>query len=112
MFVRPPRHLSHASSAETGFDILGHELEAEQASSLGHVGRKVETALAALREFEGDAAAREELLFIAADAVYALLVQREVMGLRNTAQVVRDYCIPSDVLARLGASRGRAGHSR
>jgi uncharacterized protein DUF6665 len=105
LFVRPPSHLSRAFSAATGFDILGHELRAEQASSLGHAARKVETTLAALRRFEGGAEAREELLSAAAEAVYAYFIQREVIGLHNTAQTVRDYGIPGEVLARLGSSR-------
>jgi len=105
MAVRPPRHLSHALSGEAGLDILGHELRAEQASSLGHAGRKVEATLAALRGFEGEAAAREALLSDAADAVWAYFIQRELIGLRNTAQAIRDYAIPREVLARLGISR-------
>jgi hypothetical protein len=105
MFVRPPCHLSSAFSVRTGLDILGHELRAEQASSLGHAGRKVEATLAALRRFEGGVEAREELLSETAEAVYAYFIQRELIGLHNTAQTVRDYGIPREVLARLGCSR-------
>jgi hypothetical protein len=105
MAVRPPRHLSHALSGEAGLDILGHELRAEQASSLGHAGRKVEATLAALRACDGEGAARQALILDAADAVYAYFIQRELVGLRNTAQTIRDYAIPSEVLARLGCRR-------
>jgi len=65
---------------------------------------KVEATLAALRAFEGDAEGREERLAAAAEAVYAYLIQREVMGTRNTEQAVSSYSIPREVLARLGAS--------
>ena len=47
MVVRPPRQFSKGPSQETGLDILGHELRAEQAASLGHAGRKVEEGPAA-----------------------------------------------------------------
>jgi hypothetical protein len=106
MSLRPPRHLTPGRMVETGLDILGHEMRAEQASSLGHAGRKVEAALAVLRGFEGEAAPREALLSDAADAVWAYFIQRELIGLRNTAQVIRDFAIPGEVLARLGVSRG------
>jgi hypothetical protein len=81
-------------------------MRAEQAASLGHAGRKVETTLGALRAFEGEAGMRDALLADAADAVWAYFIQRELIGLRNTAQAIRDYAIPREVLARLGISRG------
>jgi hypothetical protein len=105
MSLRPPRHLAPGRLVEAGYDLLGHEMRAEQASSLGHAGRKVEAALAALRAFEGEAGMRERLLDDAADAVWGYFIQRELIGLRNTAQAVRDYAIPGEVLARLGVSR-------
>ena len=104
MTVRPPQNLSRPLSLETGFDLLGHELRAEQAASLGHAGRKVEAALAALKAHEGTPQARAVLLQDAAQAVHAYFIQRELIGQRNTAQTIRDYGIPNEVLARLGAS--------
>src|SRR5689334_15123207 len=109
MSLRPPRHLTPGRLVETGYDILGHEMRAEQASSLGHAGRKVEATLAALRSFDGEPALRDGLVADAADAVWAFFIQRELMGLRNTAQAIRDYAIPREVLARLGISRGASG---
>jgi hypothetical protein len=38
-----------------------------------------------------------------ADAVWGFLVQREVIGLRDRAQVIAQYGIPREVLARIGA---------
>jgi len=104
MTVRPPQNLYRPSSRESGLDILGHELRAEQAASLGYAGRKVEASLAALKAHEGPAETRAALLQAAAQAVHAYFIQRELIGLRNTAQTIRDYGIPNEVLARLGAS--------
>ena len=105
MVVRPPRQVSRAPSGETALDVLAYELRAEQASSLGHAGRKVEAILAALRACESDGPARDALVMDAAEAVYFYFIQRELVGLRNTAQTIRDYAIPADVLARLGCKR-------
>ena len=83
--------------AEAAFQYEGAE---EQAASLGRMGRKAEAALKALREHEGEG--RAEVLKKAADAVWCFFVQREVMGLRDRAQIVADYHIPREVMARLG----------
>ena len=53
----------------------------------------------AAHEGEGRAA----VLKTACDAVWCLLVQREVMGLRDRAAVVAQYGIPREVMNRLGA---------
>lgn len=105
--LRMPRHFGDQSlgrrlGIETGEAVLRYELLEEQASSLGRAGRKVEASLAALRDdpHGEDRAAR---LKAAADAVWAFLVQREVMGLRDRAAVIAQYDIPREVLARIGA---------
>jgi hypothetical protein len=77
-----------------------HEVAEEQAAALGRMGRKAEAALKALREHEGDG--RAEVLKKAADAVWCYFVQREVMGLRDRAQIIADYQIPREVMVRLG----------
>jgi hypothetical protein len=86
--------------------VLQDEMVAEQASSLGHHGRKMEASLAALRAFDattGDAEARLQLLRRAAHDVWAFFVQREICGLRDQKQIIKDYAIPGEVLVRLGA---------
>ena len=40
----------------------------------------------------------------AADAVHALLIQRESCGLRDERAVFRDYQVPGEVIARIGAT--------
>jgi hypothetical protein len=80
---------------------LQSEIAQEQAAALGRMGRKAEAALAALKAHEGEG--RAEVLKKAADAVWCFFVQREVMGLRDRAQIVADYQIPREVMVRLGA---------
>jgi hypothetical protein len=82
------------------------EIAAEKASSLGHHGRLVEKAIAALKTFDAttrDAAERRLLVADAAREVWAFFVQREACGMRNHRDAIQIYGIPPDVLARLGA---------
>jgi antitoxin component of MazEF toxin-antitoxin module len=99
--LRMPQSLAKRLGVETGDAVLRYELLQEQAASLGQSGRKVEKALAALREHEGEG--RAEVLKAAADAVWGFLVQREVMGLRDRAAIVAQYDIPREVMNRIGA---------
>lgn len=89
---------------QTGVDVLDHELAGEMAVSLGRAGAAVEAALAALRGCGPGAPERRELLRHAARAVHAYFIQREACGLRRHKDVIREYGIPDEVLARLGAS--------
>lgn len=99
--LRMPQSLARRLGVETGEAVLRYELLEEQAHSLGRMGRKVEVALAALRDHEGEG--RAAVLKAAADATWAFLVQREVMGLRDRQAVIVQYAIPREVLNRLGA---------
>lgn len=98
---RLPQNLSARLKSDTA-ESLRYELMEERAQSLGRAGRKVEAALAALRDHPGGEG-RAETLRSAADAVWGYFVQREVMGLRNRAEVIAQYDIPREVLVRLGA---------
>jgi hypothetical protein len=89
------------SRGEAADAALQGEIAQEQAAALGRMGRKAEAALAALQAHEGEG--RAEVLKKAADAVWCFFVQREVMGLRDRAQIVADYQIPREVMVRLGA---------
>ena len=99
--LRMPQSLARRLGVETGEAVLRHELLAEQAASLGHAGRKVEAALAALREHPGGEG-RAVVLKAAADAVWGFFVQREILGFRDRAAIVAHYRIPREVLNRLG----------
>lgn len=96
-----PQSLSRRLGVDTGEAVLRYELLEEQAHSLGRMGRKMEAALAALRDHEGEG--RAEILKAAADAVWGFLVQREVLGLRDRQAIVAQYAIPREVLNRIGA---------
>jgi len=99
--LRLPQSFARRLGVETGEAALRYELLEEQAAALGRLGRKAEAALAALRAHEGEG--RAAVLSAACDAVWCFLVQREVLGLRDRAQIVRDYDIPREVMVRLGA---------
>jgi uncharacterized protein DUF6665 len=101
-----PDRLAILRRSDAAFNVLEADLLAEKASALGHQGRLVEETMAALRAFDaapGDPKERARLVRKAARVVWAFLVQRELCGLRDQRQVVRDYGIPGEVLARLGA---------
>ncbi|MDH4439411.1 MAG: hypothetical protein QE284_03405 [Rhizobium sp.] len=105
MSFKPPASLL-ASSSDVIQSALDQELAGEMADALGRAGRKVETALTRCREARGETAeALSDALDAAAQAVFALSVQRELCGLRNPAAMVRHYDIPKDVMARVGITR-------
>ncbi|HEY6631945.1 MAG TPA: DUF6665 family protein [Rhizobiaceae bacterium] len=89
--------------ADSGLDLLGHEIMAEKAAALGKAGEKARLTLAKLREHAAGEEGREALLKAAADAVHAYFIQRELCGLRRHEAIIREYEIPRAVLARLGA---------
>jgi hypothetical protein len=99
--LRMPQSLAKRLGVDTGDAVLRYELLQEQAASLGQAGRKVEAALTALRDHQGER--RAEVLKAAADAVWGFLVQREILGLRDRAAVVAQFDIPREVMNRIGA---------
>jgi hypothetical protein len=101
-----PDRFALSRRSDAAFNVLEADLAAEKASSLGHHGRQVEKAMAALRAFDaapGEPEERVALLRKAAREVWAFLVQRELCGLRDQKEVIRHYGIPGEVLVRLGA---------
>lgn len=99
--LRMPQSFLRRLGVETGDAVFRYELMGEQAASLGRAGRKVEAALDALKQ--ADEASRAERVKAAADAVWAFLIQREIMGFRDRDRIVAEYAIPREVMARLGA---------
>ena len=105
MSFRPPVFLL-TSSPEGLLSALDQELAGEMADALGRAGRKVEAALVRCAEARAETSERlEAALDDAAQAVFALSVQRELCGLRNPAAMIRHYGIPKDVMARVGIVR-------
>jgi len=89
--------------ADSGLDLLGHEILAEKAAALGKAGEKARLTLATLKEQPKGADGREAALKAAAEAVHAYFIQRELCGFRRHEAIIREYEIPRAVLARLGA---------
>jgi hypothetical protein len=94
-------------------DVLADEFSREKASALGRLGRALEAALAALAEFDArhlreasaaeDRQLRASLVAEASVALWHFVVQREACGLRDIRYVLRDYRVPPEIAARMGA---------
>lgn len=109
MSLKPPSLRKELASGRAPVDALEYELAGEMASTLGRLGQRLEAALAALRAFDAAAAelspcrsARAALVADAGMALWNFVVQREAIGLRDSAVVMRDYRIPPEVRARMG----------
>src|SRR4051794_20142677 len=100
-----PARLAIARNPDLAFDVLEADLVAEKASSLGHHGRLVEQAMAALGSVDrrGDPAERLKAVKNGARVAWAFFVQGELCGLRDQKQVIKAYGIPGEVLVRLGS---------
>jgi hypothetical protein len=79
---------------DTPDDVLRLEILEETATSLGRAGRRLEAAIAALERADAD---RRTALAEARDALWCLAVQREVLGLRDTAGLLGHYRVPPEV---------------
>ena len=90
-------------------DALDYEIAQERASALGRAGRALETALAALGEYDRNgqdsAEMRRTLVADAGDALWRFVIQRECCGLRDARAVMRDYRVPQEVQNRMGVFR-------
>jgi hypothetical protein len=110
MTVRPPSNLAPKIWADSPAATLDYEIAQEKASALGRLGRGLEAALGALRDFDtqlNDASdkarqRRRALVAQAGHALWLFVVQRESIGLRDTRQLMRDYRVPGEVQARMG----------
>jgi hypothetical protein len=97
---------------QTPVDVLGYEIAEERAAALGRMGRALEQALAALRDFDAvnpraDAPAsvpqaRRRLVSEAGHALWMLVVQREACGLRDSRHLIRTYNVPGEVQRCMG----------
>ena len=93
----------------TGVDVLDYEVAQEQASALGRMGRALEAALSALREFdavhpraEAPHGERRALVAKAGHALWMFVVQREACGLRDSRAIMREYKVPAEVQQCMG----------
>lgn len=97
--------------------VLGEEVLAEKAGTLGRLLERLDQALARLEAFEQDQGdgvggdAEDErrhraLLDAAAEALWHVTIQRELMGLRQQERFIRERGIPSRVRVRMGVRAG------
>lgn len=95
----------------SGLAQLEYEVVQERAATLGRLGRRLEEALAALREHDAaqqepvtasGRAARRQLVLEAGEALWYFVIQRELTGFRDSTQVMRDYRVPKEVQACMG----------
>ncbi|AXS42061.1 DUF6665 family protein [Breoghania sp. L-A4] len=109
MSLRPPRKFTKELDPLSA--ALEAEVLAEKAGTLARLGTRLEHRLARLREFEecggADADRRAALLAEAGEALWHVVIQRELCGLRNSAQFYRDYCVPRAVILRMGPNLRR-----
>jgi hypothetical protein len=94
-------------------ELLELEFAQERATALGRLGRALEAALAAVVEFDAGRQPargsverqemRAKLVAQASTALWHFAVQREACGLRDVRHVLRDYRVPREVAARMGA---------
>ncbi len=102
-----PDRAALSRRSDAAFNLLQYDMLAEKAASLGHHARLAEASVKALRSFDasgsGTADERLALLRKAARDVWAYFVQREICGMRDHRQIIKDFGIPGEVLARLGA---------
>jgi hypothetical protein len=98
----------------TGVALLEYEIAQERAATLGRLGRRLENALAALQAYDAarqealtasDRTARRQLVLEAGEALWYFVIQRELTGFRDSAEVMRDYRVPNEVQACMGIRR-------
>lgn len=83
-------------------DSIEKELREERASALTRASARLRDALQRLAAAEAPAGERERLLQQAADAAFALVVQREALGLHDAEALLDFHAVPRAVRARLG----------
>jgi hypothetical protein len=90
----------------SGYAALEYEIAQERASALGRLGRRLEAALAALaacpRTANSDRRDHDNLVQQAGYALWLFIVQREALGLNDSAQVMQNYAVPKEVFTRMG----------
>ena len=130
MSLRPPRSLPSSTPGRADFAaVFEHEVPEEKAATLVAATKRFETALERLRAHEARAAAEADvaeaslseaslpeasvrekeiqrlLVDEAARTLWALMIQRDILGLRGTERLIRDYDVPAAVHARVGVVR-------
>jgi len=107
MAVRPPRILAPHKPTTPVEDALNHEIMADKAGTLGRLGERLRLALQRLEAH--DAAGRDDperraaLVEAAAEALWYVTIQRDLMGFPQGERFLRDVGAPPEVIRRMGA---------
>ncbi|MEW5424647.1 DUF6665 family protein [Amorphus sp. 3PC139-8] len=107
MSVRPPRALAPKQQRTPIEEAIDHEVRGEMATTHGRLMQELARRLDALAAFDdaetpADPARRDALVAAAGEALWHIVVQRELMGLRRTKAFLDEYRIPSEVRLRMG----------
>ncbi|WP_321334018.1 DUF6665 family protein [Breoghania sp.] len=110
MSLRPPKRFSNSFDADPIERALEHEVLAEKASTLGRLQKRLEKALARLAECRADMgdvqASRDpqyaRALAEAGEALWYVVIQRELCGLRVNGAFYRDFQVPKAVILAMG----------
>jgi len=90
---------------------VDQDIASEKAATFGRLTRAFEAALAAYNALPDVTLPDEQrtALIKLADALYALSILREAMGLRDTERLMKDYRVPRAVRAYMGVGKGKCG---
>lgn len=118
MPVRPPSAYAPKSLADPLQAALEHEILSEKASTLGRLLRELEKRLADLRDYEQPAVEmsagedpappsasdpiRRQKIEAAGNALWHVVIQRDLCGLRQTEKFLADMKVPKSVRLRMG----------
>ncbi len=114
MTVRPPNLLRRKPPPEPLAEPLEQEILAEKAATYGRLVKRLEKALAALSEAgrpeegEGGRDERDRLLEAAGEALWYVMIQRDLCGFSNSEWFMREMKVPRAVRLRMGISRARS----
>lgn len=108
MTVRPPSSLAPKLLADPLEAALEHEIMAEKAATLGRLLARLEKALQALEACD-DADERPARVDEAGEALWHVVIQRDICGFTRTERFLRDMKVPKEVRLRMGIVRGKPG---
>lgn len=103
MNLRPPKG---SGFSKTGLEdpvgeALAHEILGEKFATHGRLVEKLEKALAALDAAPGDAPERPECVSAASQALYHLVVQRDLMRMHGTERFLTEMGVPMALRAAI-----------
>ena len=104
MSIRPPKALAPRNNLPKDplSASLEHEVLAEKAATYSRLVQKLEKALAALRDDES-----EDALDAAGQALWYVMVQRDLCGFRRHDLFYKELNVPAAVRFRMGIARLR-----